>query len=267
MDDKKRNTKVEQRDGKLFVEGQKHAYFQGMIRTLRLSASDLHFKRSLYRNPRDGAVHAFYMLAGKAHLDDDALSIIANKGERTEALSLILKAWPKSDPSQAKAEADQKKTEKELAPWRGVLGFIDYDWEIGRPSEWFAEVYLPPPILDEVVTSCRRRSLGTVSLGFDTDLWVSENDQHAPPSMAITWYLAPGKYDADVARLTLKDFDWTEKPLPLSSSTDQNGQEKGEEARRERFEAEQLAAAKRVGKALYFVGAMLALVVLILAFK
>ena len=80
-------------------------------------------------------------------MDKDSLGIIGNKDVRTRDLSLTLKPWPKDatpDPAEKKAERktirDEHIAERKRGPWRGIVGFIEYDWEIGNPDLWFAEV-------------------------------------------------------------------------------------------------------------------------------
>jgi hypothetical protein len=158
-----------------------------------------------------------------------------------------------------------------------VLGLIEYDWEIGNPDEWFAEVYLPQSVFDELATVCRKGALATFSLRFNTDLWVAEYDQHTPPSGDVTWHLSPCEYGSDVAFLALDDFYWTEKPLvlrPVRGSVEEenlgddlDAPPSDPEARQKRFEADQLAIAERIRKTLYFVGAMLAVIALVLVLK
>ena len=138
-------------------------------------------------------------------------------------------------------------------------------------------MYLPQSVFDELATVCRKGSLSILSLGFNSDFWVADYDQNAPPSVAITWYLALGEYGTDLAFLALDQFNWTENSLFLKpsrrSADDKISEEEGDvptadpEAYRKQVEAKQLAIAERVRKALYFIGAMLALVVVILALK
>ena len=246
-----------------------------MIRHLYLSATELFLHRSIFYDIDKNIAHASYRLAGKARISKDALSVIADKDSLTHELSLTLKPWPKDEPSTPNDN---------VGHWRGCLSFNDFDWEIGHPAEWFVELYLPPPAFDELVNACKKASLATLSIGLKTDLWVRDYDLHTPPSGDVTWYLAPGEYGAEMAQVIADHFDWTEKALPLrrspwDSETSGDEQENAAdvsdpEERAKRFEAaqiglgeRQLAIAERVRKALYFVGAMLALVVLILAFK
>lgn len=290
-------TRVKQRDGKLYVEGQQYGYAQGMIRTLRLYVSDLCYVRRLVQYD-EGDVTDTYTLEGTAHLDRDALSIITNEDECTDELGITLRPWPKLDASMGDEPAaklpiglDELPAMK-LGPWRGDLGYVGYDPEIGTPSSWFAEVYFPPPILDELVIVCRRGALGTLSLGFATDLWVSELDKYLPPSRSVTWYLAPGEHDdlPKLAWLAVTECSWTEKPLSLSAppghrsrvevlqapetEADTDAHANNVEARHRderelttRLATAQLTVANSTRNALYLVGAMLALVALILAFK
>jgi hypothetical protein len=254
---------------------------QGMIRHFHLSAKELYINWSISHDFDNGATHASYGLSGKAGVDKDSLGIIGNKDVRSRDLSLTLKPWPKGetpDPDEKKAERksirDEHIAERKHGPWRGVLGFIKYDWEIGNPDEWFAEVYLPQPVFDELATVCRKGALATLSLGFNTDLWVADHDEYAPPSVKITWYLAPGEYGYDLAFLALDRFYWTEnslflKPSRWTAEEDDAGRAPTSDpkAHQKRFEADQLAIAERIRKALYFVGAMLAVIVLVLVLK
>ena len=78
--------------------------------------------------------------------------------------------------------------------------------------------------------------------------------------------------ESDDCTLTLLHVEWTETPLALTRKLppDEQWKEKTEvapEERRKKFEEAQLANAERIRKALYFVGAMLALIVVSLAFK
>ena len=285
MDKKTPKPKIERRDGKIFVEGEKHAYMQGMIRHFYLSAKELCFNRSISHDFDKGVAHASFSLIGKTTVDKDSLGIIGNKKVQSRDLSLHLRPWPKDetpDPDEKKTEhksiRDHHTAERKHGPWRGVVGFIEHDWEIGIPDEWFAEVYLPQPVFDELATVCRKGSLATLSLGFNSDFWVADYDEHAPPSVDITWYLAPGEYgSSDLAFLALDQFNWTENSLFLKpsrrSADDKISEEEVDvptadpEAYRKQVEAKQLAIAERVRKTLYFIGAMLALVVVILALK
>ena len=73
-----------------------------------------------------------------------------------------------------------------------------------------------------------------------------------------------------MASLALDEFAWTEKSLVLSRgwSDDENADVPSDpEAHQKRFEADQLAIAERIRKALYFVGAMLAVIALVLVLK
>jgi hypothetical protein len=225
MDKETPKPKIERREGKIFVEGEKHAYMQGMIRHFYLSAKELCFHRSISHDFDKGVAHASFSLIGKATVDEDSLGIIGNKKVQSRDLSLTLRPWPKDetpDPDEKKTEhksiRDRHIAERKHGPWRGVIGFIEYDWEIGRPDDWFAEVYLPQPFFDELATVCRKGSLATLSLGFYSDFWVADYDQNAPPSIHITWYLAPGEYGSDLAFLALDQFNWTENSLFLKPS-------------------------------------------------
>jgi hypothetical protein len=280
VDAPKPKAKVEHRDGKIFVEGEKHPYMQGMIRSLRMSVQELCIGRSIRHDVDEGVANASYSLIGTARVSKDTLGIIGDKARRSKELPLTLKPWPKDEPpgavpgetprpAQKSKLRERYVAERKHGPWRGVLGFIEYDWEIGNPDEWFTEVYLPPPVFDELATLCRKGSLATLSLRFYSDLWVSDLDQHAPPSVAVTWHLAPGEHSSDLGFLALEDHYWTEKPLVLTGLKDEDSeeQEPNPDAQRKLFEANQLALVERIRKALYFMAAVLAAGVLILALK
>ena len=197
MDKETPKPKIERRDGKIFFKGEKHAYMQGMIRHFYLSAKELCFNRSISHDFDKGVAHASFSLVGKATVDKDSLGIIGNKKIRSRDLSLTLRPWPKDEtpePDEKKSDhksiRDRHIAERKHGPWRGMVGFIEHDWEIGIPDNWFAEVYLPQPVFDELAAVCRKGSLATLSLGFNSDFWVTDHDEHAPPSVAITWYLA-----------------------------------------------------------------------------
>jgi hypothetical protein len=99
MNDERARPKIEERDGKLFVEGEKDPYIRGMIRHLNLSGTELFLARSISYDADKKAAHASYKLAGKARLSDDSLCMIGEKDSLTKDLSLTLKPWPKEEPT------------------------------------------------------------------------------------------------------------------------------------------------------------------------
>jgi hypothetical protein len=286
MDDQEHEPKVERRDGKIFVEGEKYPYVQGMIRTLFLTASELYFGRSVSHSDLDGTVRNSSELVCKARLDKDALRVIGNKDEKTEELYLTFRPWVKDDPERANAEKNAEVLQalsknaigtpppRKYTNWSGVLFFSPGDVEIDPRSTWGAEVYLPPPLLEELVTACRRGSLATLSLGFHTNLWVHEYDWHTPPRLNVTWYVYPEHWGPN---LTLTVFRWTEKPLPLGDEQEQVDspaeQDKAAHAADTLEPAQptvgerQLAIAERVRKALYVIAGALVLLVFFLMLK
>jgi hypothetical protein len=129
MDKETPKPKIERREGKIFVEGEKHAYMQGMIRHFYLSAKELCFHRSISHDFDKGVAHASFSLIGKATVDEDSLGIIGNKKVQSRDLSLTLRPWPKDetpDPDEKKTEhksiRDRHTAERKHGPWRGVIG-------------------------------------------------------------------------------------------------------------------------------------------------
>src|SRR6478672_9381614 len=99
MQKTERKPKIERRDDKIFVEGEKHAYMQGMIRHFNLSAKELYINRSISHNFDEHTTHASYGLSGRANVARrDSLGVIGKKEVRSRDLSLTFKPWPKDEP-------------------------------------------------------------------------------------------------------------------------------------------------------------------------
>ena len=97
---------------------------------------------------------------------------------------------------------------------------------------------------------CERRSLADLSLrlALDDGLWVRRNSS--------SYYVDP----AAEGFLTLESINWMENPLTLNQSPRSKQEPKAEQEHQKKFQEE-------VRKALYFIGGMLGLIVLLLTLK
>ena len=153
MDKETPQPKIERRDGKIFVEGEKQAYMQGMIRHFYLSAKELCFSRSISRDFDKGVAHASFSLIGKATWI--GLPWASSKNVRSRDLSLTLRPWPKDEAPEPdekrrgktdrKSIRDRHIAERKRGPWRGVVGFIEHDWEIGIADDWLQKCIFRNP--------------------------------------------------------------------------------------------------------------------------
>lgn len=174
---------ISERDGKLFVGDETGGYQQGVTRTLWLVASDLSLSHNIDRHNvgDDEPLRRTYWLQGRASLDGDRIGVIGEPESVTSSVDLTLHAWPEGKPAGRRSE------------WKASIGFLAHDWEAGDEDTWYAELWLPKAVLDEIISFYRNQRLTYMQLGVESDLWVTETARFKPLGRRIDWFLRPDK--------------------------------------------------------------------------
>jgi hypothetical protein len=124
-------------------------------------------------------------LAGKGVIDDRSIQVIGQPETKNKNISVSF--WdlePNVNHSNSHAAS---------------LGYMEHDWEIGNDAQWWVQIYLPKVQFQTLQEAVERGNLTKLSVGLlFENLYVTE--WYAPPSAKVDWFLAPGKYTADLAR-------------------------------------------------------------------
>ena len=183
------------------IEGKK--YIQGKIATLWLKASSLSSSTNV--DAEDGIKTR--SLVGTARLDKDRLSVAgfkaaegADKDDRAPQTKEI--------PFYINPVNKEKNSKGDFKDWVCSIGFMEADWEIGNDDSWYLSVLVPVEAYNELNALFEAGKLGSISMGLKTDLLVESFDDHAPPSVGVTWYLKPGKYGYDPAHGKMTHLRW-----------------------------------------------------------
>lgn len=124
-------------------------------------------------------------LVGKGVIDDRSIQVIGRPETRTKNISVSF--W------------DLEPNINHHNSHAASLGYMEHDWEIGNDSQWWVQIYLPKVHFQTLQETVERRNLTKLSVGLlFENLYVTE--WYAPPSAKVDWFLAPGKYTADLAR-------------------------------------------------------------------
>ncbi len=198
---------------KLTVDGAE--YVRDNIRSFRLSLSDFEYGKGVRDVGEDLKTERFN---GEAEIQKDRISVVGSSDEPATRISLAL----------VPIEVDEENTNQSL--WTAIIGFLEYDWEIGEPECYFVEAYVSRSAFDEFLADWRSGHVESLSLGLETDLYVKRPDEHAPPSASVTRYLPPEKLG--VARGSVTELRWTDRKLPTparASSTIAEAEERDDE--------------------------------------
>ncbi|SEC01945.1 hypothetical protein SAMN05519104_0581 [Rhizobiales bacterium GAS188] len=188
---------------RLVVSTEKHPFMQGAVRSLLLEATELHIARG-YRAD-DGKLVKSSRISGAGRVSrGDSIGRAGWKGS-TKDISFSIRAHS-SDVFLA-PHSSAENTDLVI-----VIGFIDKDPEISfKDSHYFAEVYVPPAIYQELVADYDAGLVSRISLFANTNMWIHEFDEHTPPSGWITWYLGPERNgrSSETAHGTLSSLSWS----------------------------------------------------------
>lgn len=198
MDEKKLPRAKLQKDGKLEVEGDKHAFIQGMIRSFTFEVKDLTFHRGY--SIEESKAKYVSRISGTAVLRDRDSLEVAGLGDRTREIPFSAR------PVETASKYD----------WTAHIGYLPYDWEIGHEAAYYIESYVPNDAWADFEESYMAGRVTNIAVIMETTLWVHEFDWHTPPSGHVTWYLVPQQdRQSDIpAGETgrIKSFGWQETP-------------------------------------------------------
>ncbi|MEO7864129.1 MAG: hypothetical protein ABIU05_27580 [Nitrospirales bacterium] len=207
-----------------------NTYCQFIIRDFRIEATEFSIIRRYYNqfepdeasarlfrsDPRKSSInlskaHVSVSILGKARIDQDSLSVIGDPELSTKEVSLEIR------------EVEEEKLELEKFAWRARIFLLSFDWEIGTEDSWCVSMNLPRKAFDELATVIENKSIGSLSINLDTDLWTHDHDRHAVPAQDVKWYLRPddkGRADRpESAHGIVTGLSWTNKPLTLDGVT------------------------------------------------
>lgn len=124
-------------------------------------------------------------LVGKGVIDDRSIQVIGQPETKTKNISISF--W------------DLEPNINHNNSHAASLGYMAHDWEIGNDAQWWVQIYLPKVQFQTLLETVERGNLTKLSVGLlFENLYVTE--WYAPPSAKVDWFLAPGKYTADLAR-------------------------------------------------------------------
>jgi hypothetical protein len=206
--------KAEVVDGKLKVPGDKTTYIREPIRTIYLDVTDLKlaYETRLFTD----AIYRTASLRGTGKVDGDRLKL-AGWGDACPSLSVSVKASPVGDDG------------KPVQEWRASIGFNPADWEIRTQDQWWCECLIPQADFDYMVACYRSDEVPRFTLNIKSlDLWIADQDEHAPIGFDVTWFLVPSaKSASDMPEMALGKLEgvwWNdagEKLVPVNADDDQ----------------------------------------------
>jgi hypothetical protein len=124
-------------------------------------------------------------LVGKGVIDDRSIQVIGQPETKNKNISVSF--W------------DLEPNINHNNSHAASLSYMEHDWEIGNDAQWWVQIYLPKVQIQTLQEVVERGNLTKLSVGLlFENLYVTE--WYAPPSAKVEWFLAPGKYTADLAR-------------------------------------------------------------------
>jgi len=230
MADKEKEVEIEELGrGVIRLKGTDKEFQQNKIRTIWVAAKSLYIATTYDGGPQS-------RISGIGSLSKDTLSVIGLDEIQTKEIPFSI--WPRDIPdfkdeldltgfSSSKNEPD----DEEESPFTAVLGYLEYDWEIGNDSQFFLELGVSKRIFDHLVESIRREGVSKLEVGLKShDLYIRRYDTHAPPSMRVTWFLPPDRSSGkasrpDVARGWLTALNLEHKSIRLEAQPSEDTSE------------------------------------------
>ena len=207
------------------IEGKEHT-FEVPIRTLYLTVQELRSVLQLQDHEANGREEEILKpaIVGTGVLESrDTIEVIGKSGTQDTRLSVSFKVLSKANRDEfaarysgamraewdaaQKAAEDRKGFAKMFLDRLGVnkvpnvsLSYSEHDWEIGNPSEWWAEFHLSESTVAELRAALESGKL--ISLRIGVELWnVYSNRKHYVPSeSAFPWFVKPEKYGAEIVQ-------------------------------------------------------------------
>jgi hypothetical protein len=157
--------------GKLEVEGDKHAFIQGMIRSFAIEVRDVTYHR-YYEVSREGLIeraHQGYGRHRERRLD---------RGRPPSRIAHEVGTVYSAAGRQREAPLDRQHR-------------LSADWEIGHDAQFYIECYVPKAAFDDLERAYSSGRVTVLTPLLDTTLWVHDFDWHTPPSGDVAWYMVP----------------------------------------------------------------------------
>jgi hypothetical protein len=203
--------RIEERDGKLFVEGDERGYTRKTVLEVRGNgvfiadanaksrdwSNDLHFIADDIRLEFENHLTTGYSsrnLHGIARLTTGQLKVLGEANYDTRKVNFDLRGpwsgWP---------------------DWSGTIAFLGSE---SNPDAWFLDAHLPALVFEDLVGAYQRDALVRLAFSIDSELWRHDRPNRLPGSYYEddgVWYYHSGRRPG----LALVRFDWSEKSKPI----------------------------------------------------
>lgn len=210
-------------DGRLVIEGadgKEVTYYLEPIRTMVLEVETLEVVQGgdnygLSTDEPWQPLKVSLRLQGKAVLEDDSISVIGEPQNRSRSLTIGFKELSGEWLTRLLTLASKNGGDSKFL---GVtLGFTRRDWEIGNQDSWWVECGLAPEVMQVLTSAISSKSIRGLRVGLRLfDIYTDDN--WAPPSMRVTWFLRPNRRDNTIGLPEMAHGELTSFTLTLDEA-------------------------------------------------